>query len=130
MIYSLFLFFYFDFEVSLKLYRDCFSQAPFDTQISIGIFEQNTNAIIDSTVTLIFDVYLVSLTMPGSQCAPPPDVCAEAGVYVDTLTLAPNTNGYYIAWQRCCRNPVKTVLTIVRPNPRGPPSANAPEYLK
>ncbi len=93
-----------NFEITLKLYRDCAAMAPFDTQINIGIFEQGTNAIIDSTVTLIDSVYLAPLTMPGTVCAPPPDVCAEVGVYIDTLSLPSNPNGYYITWQRCCRN--------------------------
>jgi len=93
-----------NFEITLKLFRDCASQAPFDNQINIGIFEQGTNAVIDSTVTDVDSVYFVPLTMPGTICAPPPNVCAEAGVYVDTISLAPNPNGYYIAWQRCCRN--------------------------
>lgn len=93
-----------DFEITLKLYRDCSSQAPFDATIAIGIFEQGSHQLLDSTVTPLDTFYFVPLTMPGTVCAPPPNVCAEAGIYIDTVSLAVNPNGYYISWQRCCRN--------------------------
>ncbi len=93
------------FEVTLKLYRDCNTgQAPFDSTIEIGIFERTTNLLRDSITIPLLNFYALSLSMPGSTCSPPPDVCGEAGVYTDTLTLADNPNGYYISWQRCCRN--------------------------
>lgn len=93
------------FEVSLKLFRDCLTgQAGFDATIEIGIFERNTHLILDSVEILLTQTYPMSLNMPGSTCAPPPNICGETGLYRDTITLGPNANGYYIAWQRCCRN--------------------------
>jgi len=93
------------FEVSLKLFRDCLTgQAGFDASIEIGIFERNTHLILDSVEILLTQTYPIPLNMPGSTCAPPPDICGETGLYRDTITLGPNANGYYISWQRCCRN--------------------------
>ncbi len=93
------------FEVSLKLFRDCLTgQAGFDASIEIGIFERNTHNILDSVEILLTQTYPIPLNMPGSTCAPPPNICGETGLYRDTITLGPNTNGYYISWQRCCRN--------------------------
>jgi gliding motility-associated-like protein len=45
------------------------------------------------------------VTLSGSSaCALPPDVCTYEGLYQDTISLPNNTHGYYITWERCCRN--------------------------
>jgi gliding motility-associated-like protein len=93
-----------DFEVTLKIYRDWLGLAPLDANITFGIFVQNSHLLIDSTLTPLDTSYLVPLSMPGTTCAPPPNVIVEAGVYIDTVSLANEPNGYYISWQRCCRN--------------------------
>ncbi|MCC6287315.1 MAG: gliding motility-associated C-terminal domain-containing protein [Chitinophagaceae bacterium] len=45
----------------------------------------------------------LSLRDPGKCIDNPPAVCYEVGTYSITVTLAPETGGYTIAYQRCCR---------------------------
>ena len=76
-----------DFEITLKIYRDWLGMAPLDPNITFGVFEQNTHLLIDSTLTPLDTSYLVPLSMPGTTCAPPPNVIVEAGIYIDTVSL-------------------------------------------
>lgn len=92
-----------DFEITLYFYRDC-SEGSYihDPQILLGVFDKSTNEKMDEV--------LMSLGRPktklklGDACYSPPNLCVEEGVYKDTINLSDNPNGYYITWQRCCRN--------------------------
>jgi gliding motility-associated-like protein len=105
-----------DFEVTLKLFRDCASGgAAFDSPINITVFDNVTNAQVTT-----FSMNLLSNTpiQLGDSCySPPSSVCLEEGVYISTITLANNPNGYYLAWERCCRNP--TIVNLQNPNAAG-----------
>ncbi|MFT3947628.1 MAG: PKD domain-containing protein [Agriterribacter sp.] len=45
----------------------------------------------------------LSLRDPGKCIDNPPAVCYEVGTYSITVTLPPESGGYNIAYQRCCR---------------------------
>ncbi|MFI5220570.1 MAG: hypothetical protein ACHQNT_13880, partial [Bacteroidia bacterium] len=107
-----------NFELTLKLYRDSLNgQAPFDTSITIGIFDKVTNLRIDTLVIYLFYDTTLIMTGPSASCLPPTDVIVEVGTYIDTISIPNNPNGYYIVWERCCRNSV--VTNIVLPNQTG-----------
>jgi gliding motility-associated-like protein len=93
-----------NFELNLILYRDCsnIQGSYFDTEIIIGIFDKVTNLSID-TIHMTLGV-VIPLQLTGSACAPPPSVCMESGTYSRIITLPNNPNGYYLIWERCCRN--------------------------
>lgn len=101
------------YKITLKVYRDCYNGIPpLDNPAHIDIFDKNGN-IVKSR-----DVPLLSLTnippsINNSCIIPPNDVCVEEGVYEFTETLPPISGGYYIVYQRCCRN--QTILNIVNP---------------
>ncbi len=102
------------FEITLKLYRDCLTgAAAFDPTILIGIFDKGTNQVVDSLFMNLGTVDTVSLNGPAGPCALPPEVCIEIGTYVETITIPDNPAGYYVAWERCCRN--GTVVNIQKP---------------
>lgn len=103
------------FEITLKIYRDSSSGVNFDPNILVGIFERNTNTKIDS-ITIDSTTY-GKVGLVGSLCLTPPEVAVDYYLYIDTITLANNPNGYYIMWERCCRN--STVVNIQAPDDTG-----------
>jgi|GEM_PF-145394 len=92
------------YEISLKVYRDCYLGIPdFDAPGIISIFDGNNNFL-----------RRVNIIRPPKEQLPvdinddcwvvPPSVCVERIEYLDTLELAPNESGYILSYQRCCRN--------------------------
>lgn len=103
------------YEIRLVIFRDCNSSTPFDSQIIVGIFDRGTNQVVDSIVMTLGNTD--SLQLAGSLCSPPPEICVESGTYLSTLILANNPSGYYLSWERCCRN--HTVENIIDPGATG-----------
>lgn len=104
-----------NYRITLKVYRDCYTVlgAQLDNPAIISIFDGNGTFITN-----------VDLSLPGSTVlppvinnpcfTPPTDVCVEEGVYQTVVNLPPMPGGYYIAYQRCCRN--SSILNIVSPD--------------
>lgn len=106
-----------DYQIQLTLFRDCSnpSAAPFDPRIIIGVFLKNTNALYDT-----FHVDLSNsfpLALAGNGCSPPPEVCMQQGDYIRTIQLPPQAGGYYLVWERCCRN--STITNLASPDLTG-----------
>lgn len=105
-----------NFQVTLKLFRDCASGgAGFDNPINITVFDNVTNGVVQT-----FQMFLQSgnQVVLGDECySPPASVCIQEGIYTAQVTLANNPNGYYMAWERCCRNP--TIQNIAAPGNSG-----------
>lgn len=101
-----------NFQVTLRLFRDCAGAgAGFDTPISITVYDNVTN---DSILTFPMSNPDTSTITLGDACfSPPPSVCIQQGIYVTNVTLANNPNGYYLVWERCCRN--GTIQNITNP---------------
>jgi len=105
-----------DFEVKLTLFRDCASGgAELDGFIEVAVYEEGTN-------TPLTDLNF-NMTLDGSEITPlgddcfMPDICLEIGTYTLTITFPDNPNGYYLVWERCCRNP--TIDNITLPDEAG-----------
>jgi gliding motility-associated-like protein len=96
------------FLITLTLYQDCLNGQPQaiaeDNPAYISIFETNTDQLV------IAD----SIEAESSEIVPPnfsndciknyPNTCMRKQVFRKTITLAPSNNGYYIVYERCCRN--------------------------
>jgi gliding motility-associated-like protein len=105
-----------NYEITLKIYRDCNSTTPFDHPAIIGIY--NSSGL---------QVQLLSINFPGANyinadlsdpCIQmPPGVCVEQAVYKTTVNLSPIAGGYNLAYQRCCRN--NTIVNIIDPENTG-----------
>lgn len=100
------------YEVTLEFRRDCFNgaqDAQFDNPASIGIFDQNGFLIEilgnGGQILIPFaadDTLNETLT---SECnVIGGDVCVQTTTYRDTIILPFRTGGYFLAYQRCCRN--------------------------
>ncbi|MDW8417690.1 MAG: gliding motility-associated C-terminal domain-containing protein [Bacteroidia bacterium] len=99
------------YRFELWLYRDCTDPegADYDNPVVIFIFRGDGTLHATQSVTLSSSgpwnpqgVDACFLQRPGT--------CLEEGVYRFILTLPPRTDGYYVAWARCCRNAAITNL--------------------
>ncbi|MBT8196147.1 MAG: hypothetical protein KJO64_06955, partial [Bacteroidia bacterium] len=100
-----------NFKITLKLFRDCSGTgAGFDGTIRVGIYDRLTNNL-QSEFFMDLDS-IGDLSLAGSLCSPPPSVCVELGTYVETVSIPNNPNGYYLIWERCCRNSVVQNINI------------------
>jgi gliding motility-associated-like protein len=110
------------YKVTLKVFRDCANGlSPFDGINGGGscllyVFTAN-NAMFGT-----FDIGAPVVTnIPptiNSPCITPPGgICVEQGIYIDTLILPPQPGGYYIVYQRCCRN--ASIANLVSPGNQG-----------
>ena len=91
-----------NFEIKLKLYRDCSAAeaAPFDDPLQIYVYNA-AGALVDSLV-----VYF-----PGSEYLDPdltnpcityvPDLCIQEAIYIGNINLPPSVGGYDLVYQRC-----------------------------
>ncbi len=107
-----------DYLFTLKVYRDCngVGGAEFDSSAPIGIFDGNNNLI---TVEFMSDLNIVLLdTDVNFGCANVnAPVCVQEGTYTSIVQLPANTTGYWVAYQRCCRN--GTIVNLNAPGDMG-----------
>lgn len=96
----------FFYQVTLKLYRDCFSDgAQLDQMVPLTVYKKNISG------SSFFENFEVNMTRrdvlrlgdPGECITNPPPVCYEVGVYIVNITLPESVYGYTVAFQRCCR---------------------------
>jgi gliding motility-associated-like protein len=106
-----------NYKITLKVYRDCFNgQAQLDNPARIVIFDVN-GAIVDTLHFVLRSQNNIAPSINNPCITPPGQECVEEGLYVDTVNLPPLTGGYYIVYQRCCRN--NTILNIPQPGQKG-----------
>nr|MBS0037032.1 gliding motility-associated C-terminal domain-containing protein [Saprospiraceae bacterium] len=111
------------FEVSLTVYRDCFYGVPFfDNPASVGFFDQNNNLVNSVGINGQLRMYVrnndtLSPILEGRCIVVPPDVCVHTTTYLDTIELPYLEGGYFLSYQRCCRN--ETILNIIDPDDAG-----------
>ncbi len=98
-----------NFEVTLKMYRDCgpgnTNQTGFDA--TAGIAAYDANGFLYGTWSFpLGTVETVPIVWNNPCLSPPSTICVEEGVYTGTITLPAGTGGYTLSFQRCCRSPV------------------------
>lgn len=95
------------YEITLNIFRDDYYANPnavLDEPAVITIFNRDNNAFVRTEdFNLESDAILPNNTNPCIS-SPPFDVRIQRGIYRKTISLANNTNGYTIVYQRCCRN--------------------------
>lgn len=112
-----------NYKLHMKVYRDCINGIPpFDG------FPNASGVIIDAVFTVfdasgnviqtgIFTPLIFTTVLPtnNSPCAPATEgnACVEEALYEAFVTLPPLAGGYYITYQRCCRN--GTILNLINP---------------
>jgi len=101
--------------VTMKLYNDCINGLPTaiaaDSIAYFGVFDSNGDTLQVDVVKRFS--YTILNPSPDPCIVSPGNVCVSLGLYYDTITLPPKTGGYYIAYQRCCRN--NSILNLFDP---------------
>ena len=99
------------YTIRVKVLRDCENGNPgayFDDPITVGIFEKGTNAKKAEFSLNFFSNNDDTLSFTGENCANIITGCTHIATYSKNVTLNSNiynsNNGYYLSWQRCCRN--------------------------
>ncbi len=104
------------FHIKLNFYRDCNSGgAGFDpiSQVEFGIYDLVTNVEQQCVNPTTFSDAILTL---GDACFTP-GLCVEHGTYEVDVTIPNNSNGYYVSYNRCCRNVV--IINIANPSNTG-----------
>ena len=97
----------FQYRLNLVLYFDQVFGNPGaeDQTVSPYIFRTSDNAFMDSVVLNNTSSVFVPYTQPNCAIG---DLVTRRILYTTVIELSPNTyddpDGYYIAWERCCRN--------------------------
>jgi hypothetical protein len=109
-----------NYRITLKIYRDCTgATAPFDGSTGASGAVPAIISVIDviggaSPILYNIGTPIITKIPPtiNNPCIQTPDnICVEEGVYTCTINLAPKTGGYYVVYQRCCRN--NSVLNLL-----------------
>ena len=108
------------YEITLKVYRDCFNGLEdFDRPAFLGIYDLEGSLVtrVDIPFSGIRDTLNPSLNDPCLVV--PGNVCVDTTTYRTTVLLGPNPRGgaYQITYVRCCRN--KIINNIVAPEETG-----------
>lgn len=105
-----------NYEITLDVFRDCNSSTQFDGKVYIGIFKGDTKGSVgDLTLFQTLEEYVQPVL--DSCVKVPPDLCYQHAVYKGIKSLPIRTSGYYLTWERCCRN--NTILNIKDPEGTG-----------
>ncbi|MEZ4830168.1 MAG: gliding motility-associated C-terminal domain-containing protein [Bacteroidia bacterium] len=134
-----------EYEITLYVYRDCIpslqfpiSNTPFDQNVTIYIRDGRTFNPVRQLNIPFQDSVILELTTSDTCVAPPTGLCYALATFKNTVALADNPNGYFLAWARCCRN--RTIQNILQPESSGmilpayiPNTAvcnNSPEFVQ
>jgi CHU_C Type IX secretion signal domain len=123
------------YRLNMILYFDKINGNPGakDQSVTASIFRKSDDVLMDNVVLSLINETAVSYTQPA---------CSNGGlvtskiVYSSTLTLSSNTyndpKGYYISWQRCCRNySISNIYSVnVTANPNSQFYAGQTFYLE
>lgn len=95
------------YKMYLKVYRDCdpIVTGTYDNPLVLTVFYGN-GALYD-TVSVPFPpggAPQLPIVVGNPCLIAPPNICTQEAIYVKTLTLPKNSNGYVLTYERCCRN--------------------------
>ncbi|MEM7105431.1 MAG: PKD domain-containing protein [Bacteroidota bacterium] len=106
------------FRIIMSVYRDCFTGgAGFDNPARLTVYGGDNLVSPFNTYNVSPIIESIPPDVSNPCLEPPPNICVEEGSYAITLTLPYNPDGYYLSYERCCRNP--TINNIQAPNTVG-----------
>lgn len=106
------------YEIKLKLYIDCYNgnagAIAQDLYANLTLFEGDSGKFIPSLCQSVLRTAPVRVSKTNYNCIKiSPNACVDAYEYVTQVTLPPIKGGYYISFQRCCRN--NTIVNLINP---------------
>jgi gliding motility-associated-like protein len=110
------------YKLRLDVYIDCINGSSeaisSDAQAYISVFNGSSKRILNGYPVLVARKGPERLEKTNYNCIlVKPNACVDHYYYETTVTLAPNTGGYFVSFQRCCRN--GTITNIVDPGGTG-----------
>ena len=103
--------------ITLEIYRDCNSAgADFDEFAVIGLFNEN-NEFLSTSFAPYPEVEQLPIETGNPCLSAPPDICVEQGITTVEITVPDASQGYYVVYQRCCRN--ATIQNLIEPSTQG-----------
>ena len=112
------------YEVKIQIFIDCLrgnENAYYEDPLFLGLYSKTTNKLVRSIKLNLTNERNDTLKVSRKSCAEVVDYCMLNAVYSDTLffdsLLYNDTNGYYLSWERCCRN--KAIINIKNPEETG-----------
>jgi gliding motility-associated-like protein len=104
------------YKVTFEIYRDCNSFTDYDDPLNYTVFYTNGTVWSQFSVN-IFSRDTLPIVYDDPCVTPPNDICVERAIYIDTIILPFDVDGYYISYQRCCWTSV--IDNIVDPSNNG-----------
>ena len=97
------------YKLRLDLYIDCINWNPqaveSDRNALFAIFYGNTRQMVPGYPVSVGRSGPERVSKTNYNCiAVQPNACVDHYWYERTVTLSPLTGGYYVSFQRCCRN--------------------------
>ncbi|MBI3134863.1 MAG: gliding motility-associated C-terminal domain-containing protein [Bacteroidetes bacterium] len=90
------------YTITVKLYRDCNSTTPYDTDLPMTVFNGFGTQIDDFLIPMPTPV-LLDVVFNNPCVSIPSGICVEEAVYTKTVTLPVSASGYTLSYQKCCR---------------------------
>ncbi|MCX6352742.1 MAG: gliding motility-associated C-terminal domain-containing protein [Bacteroidetes bacterium] len=97
----------YEYKITVSMYRDCKSQTQFDTDIDVGLYEDDGSGSLQNKYSLTLSNPKINSIDPqdgGAKCGKKPPACLEEAIYTTTVFVDYTSYGYHIVFQRCCRN--------------------------
>lgn len=94
------------YQITVKLYRDCgpSAQADLPNSIAIGVYNGSSNLyLFQQTISATGPAQDVPVVLDNPCLTVPPEACVETRTYVGTFSLPFNPDGYQLSYQVCCR---------------------------
>lgn len=117
------------YKVTVKLYRDCNSSTPYDTDLPMTVFNGFGSQIFDFVIPMPTPD-LLDVVFNNPCVSIPSGICVEEAIYQKTVTLPASASGYTLSYQKCCRTGSTT--NLINPGDQGitltidiPPVADA-----
>ncbi len=106
------------YRLLLDLYRDCAGGgALFDDPVSLFVYEAASGNLHSTLAVSLPPPSNISPDLSDPCLVSPPVLCVEKAEYTALVNLPPLAGGYYVVYQRCCRN--NTILNLFDPGATG-----------
>jgi gliding motility-associated-like protein len=90
------------YQVTLYVYRDCTSDVEFDDRITLCAFFENRSFYTSYRLRLLSEKKVNPVG--NTNCPELREACLMQGIYTTQITLPLSSQGFYLRWERCCRN--------------------------
>ncbi len=106
------------YEITITLIRDCVGgNTEFDDPLEATLYNAGNFSDMKTVVFNYPGESFVPLTSYNPCATPPEGICYSVTKYIKTIDVTPNSNGYYLVYERCCRN--NTINNLSNPGAMG-----------